>query len=131
MPYYEKHDEAYYYDGQLYCSSFPLEWVERSIEGTGPLDCVLCDTHGSINGIFLGYCVYCADEYHEWGEHRGNGLTEEGSVEMNLENYDYYLPNNGHTSFIMENLHTYRGKGALDTYLRDIDRSRFMEKEVK
>jgi hypothetical protein len=99
--------------------------VNDNIEGTGPLECVICDTNGSINGVFIGYCIYCADVYHSIGEHRGNGMIEPG-LELSFDNYDFWREETiTNIDNIHETLFSYMGKGAFDTYLKNIDIKEF------
>ena len=66
----------YSYDGELYCETFPEEWVLDHLPGTGPKDCGNCACYGSWNGVFLGYCANCAA--YEYNGERGRGLIDIG-----------------------------------------------------
>jgi len=72
---------------------FPLNWVlEYELEmeptskemddeySTGPVHCNNCKYFGCYNGVFIGYCMNCAEEFYNA---RGNGLTDEEGVEIN------------------------------------------------
>jgi len=80
---------------------FPIDWIfnEETIYShfgknniTGPQDCDNCKYYGYYNGVFIGYCLNCADklEYE-----RGNGMTpigpgielDETMVAFDLTNY--------------------------------------------
>lgn len=72
----------YFYDGELYTKTFPFIWAKTHINGTGPNHCNLCKTVGSWNGVFVGYCVWCAEKYNydrgfgfEKGIHHGEYNT--------------------------------------------------------
>jgi hypothetical protein len=74
---YRNGKPAYYsYDEELYCGTFPENWVEDCLEGTGPKECGNCAYYGSWNGVFLGYCANCA-QYVYNGE-RGQGFIDIG-----------------------------------------------------
>jgi hypothetical protein len=74
---YRNGKPAYYsYDEELYCGTFPENWVEDCLEGTGPKECGNCSYYGSWNGVFLGYCANCA-QYVYNGE-RGQGFIDIG-----------------------------------------------------
>jgi len=73
---YRNGKPAYYsYDGELYCGTFPEEWVLDHFPDTGPRECGNCAYYGSWNGVFLGYCANCAIVYN--GE-RGHGFIDIG-----------------------------------------------------
>jgi hypothetical protein len=82
---YRNGKPAYYsYDEELYCGTFPENWVENCLEGTGPKECGNCAYYGSWNGVFLGYCTNCA-QYAYNGE-RGHGFIDIGKeCDYNLE----------------------------------------------
>jgi hypothetical protein len=74
---YRNGKPAYYsYDEELYCGTFPENWVEDCLEGTGPKECGNCAYYGSWNGVFLGYCANCAQYVYD-GE-RGQGFIDIG-----------------------------------------------------
>jgi hypothetical protein len=74
---YRNGKPAYYsYDEELYCGTFPENWVEDCLEGTGPKECGNCAYYGSWNGVFLGYCANCAQFMYN-GE-RGHGFVDIG-----------------------------------------------------
>jgi hypothetical protein len=61
-----------------------MEWAEDHIPGTGPKDCIECKKNGFWNGVFIGYCVPCSEQYkshYEGGQTndqnlgRGNGFV--------------------------------------------------------
>ena len=68
-------------DGYKYVDTFPLDWLENENPTCGPVNCSNCRTYGSINGIFVGYCLNCACSNFE-GK-RGNGFYG--------ENRQYYI----------------------------------------
>ena len=68
-------------DGYKYVDTFPRDWLENEHPTCGPINCPNCRTYGSINGIFVGYCVNCACSDFE-GK-RGNGFIG--------ENRQYYI----------------------------------------
>jgi len=53
----------YSYDGELYTGSFPYAWAKMHIAGTGPKECDGCKRYGFYNGVFIGYCANCVDQY--------------------------------------------------------------------
>jgi hypothetical protein len=62
-----------------YNKSFPEEWAISHLPGTGPEQCGNCYDYGSIDGVFLGYCLNCAIYVYncERGPGLGLGATEE------------------------------------------------------
>ena len=73
----------YRYDGAKYAPSFPLVWAKNHLPNTGPESCAMCKTIGFWNGVFVGYCVKCAEQYN--GE-RGNGFIFYGEEKRNKKN---------------------------------------------
>ena len=73
---YRNNKSIYYsYDDELYASTFPEEWSENHLDGSGPKDCDNCAFYGSWNGVFIGYCCNCAREYNYT---RGHGFISCG-----------------------------------------------------
>jgi hypothetical protein len=65
----------YSYDGELYTRTFPHNWAETHLKNTGPKECKQCGKYGSWNGVFVAYCIDCANRYKENGRNgRGNGV---------------------------------------------------------
>jgi hypothetical protein len=96
---YRSGKPAYYsYDEELYCGTFPEEWAENHLPGTGPKDCNNCAYFGSWNGVFLGYCANCAD--YEYNGECGRGFVDCGKENDAEEVQDY--------------------SSAFDTYLKDV-----------
>lgn len=86
----------YTYDEELYDNHFPLEWATHHMPGTGPKDCGNCAAHGSWRGVFIGYCLNCAE--YVYGFQRGLGFY--GNVETS---FHYDCPS------------------AMNTYLKSVD----------
>jgi hypothetical protein len=77
---------------------FPLEWaldkntflVCGEIHVTGPYSCNNCKYFGYYNGVFIGYCMNCANCFKY---KRGNGMTDlykevdENMIAFDLSNY--------------------------------------------
>lgn len=85
----------YSYDGELYTRTFPHEWAKHHLKNTGPKECVMCNKFGSWNGVFVAYCINCANEYR--GK-RGSGVyIYEKMCEINNYNQDaaFYTYLNG------------------------------------
>ena len=95
----------YCYNEELYTSTFPLEWVKNQLPNTGPKECVSCSDVGMWNGVFIGYCLSCANSYE--GK-RGPGFVECG-VECSI----------GDTSYC-----------AYNTYLKNVKNDDIGDKEV-
>lgn len=66
----------YQYDGELYANQFPTEWAQNHAEGTGPKSCTNCRVFGCWNGVFIGYCVNCAQ--YDYDFTRGHGFLKPG-----------------------------------------------------
>ena len=62
----------YMIENYKYPHDFPKEWAQNHMEGTGPEQCKNCYWYGSIDGVFMGYCLNCAEDIYN-GE-RGPGL---------------------------------------------------------
>lgn len=90
LPIYEVDKCKFYiYDGIKYHIRFPLEWAtehysfpihidnqqNEELEETGPYGCQTCQTYGTVNGIFIGYCEGCKMLYKHHNEPRGNPIT--------------------------------------------------------
>ena len=104
-PYYTIED----YRGELPCPfdyRFPISWAtdegDLSFGGdktiTGPLICPTCRRLGFLNGVFIGYCYKCAQQYNF---QRGKGLTQlqtengwphEAEKVWNLRGYELHVP---------------------------------------
>lgn len=93
---YDGSMKFYKYDTELYAPTFPLEWAKNHFPETGPECCKMCKTFGFWNGVFVGYCAKCAEQYK--GK-RGNGFIFYGEEKTNKKN---------------EN-------SAFFTYLKDVD----------
>lgn len=91
----------YFYDGELYTKTFPFIWAKTHINGTGPKHCNLCKTYGSWNGVFVGYCVWCAEMYNF---DRGFGF-EKG---VQYGEYNTYTSNDNYC------------KSAANTYMKKV-----------
>jgi hypothetical protein len=77
---------------------FPLEWaiyknsflVYGEVHRPGPQSCKNCKFYGYHNGVFIGYCMNCADTFQY---KRGNGMTDlykevdENMVAFDLSNF--------------------------------------------
>lgn len=64
----------YSYDGELYTRTFPHHWAENHLKNTGPKECKQCCKYGSWNGVFVAYCIDCANKYKGIRDNRGNGV---------------------------------------------------------
>jgi|UniRef100_A0A6C0D716 hypothetical protein len=96
---YRKGKRVFYsYDEELYCATFPQEWAKNHLAGTGPKDCKVCACVGSWNGVFIGYCVGCCENYY-FGK-RGRGLITYGKE---IKTKDTTVPS------------------IFETYLKDVD----------
>lgn len=81
----------YLINGIKYHLQFPIGWalnhkshycsyINENI-GTGPIECTNCANHGSLRGVFIGYCGNCLQQYSDNGEWRGNKVALGLSVE--------------------------------------------------
>lgn len=80
IPVFEGAQGKYYIvNDKKYSVYFPIAWAHEHItfqigeyeDKTGPEECGNCDTHGSIRGVFVGYCGNCLRNYHESNHWRG------------------------------------------------------------
>ena len=86
----------YNYDEELYTATFPQEWASSHAPGSGPKECDNCRHYGFWNGVFIGYCVNCANNPLYEGK-RGRGMMSNG-IELyatkqskNISMYDSYF----------------------------------------
>lgn len=88
---YDKNNMATYYsyDNKPYTIYFPKKWVKNHIEGTGPKMCENCDYHGSLNGVFVGYCSNCAIYIYEGQRGRGMDMGNETDIKKIKEMLDF------------------------------------------
>jgi hypothetical protein len=94
---------------------FPLNWVfnEEIIYSpfgentlTGPSSCDNCKYYGFYNGVFIGYCLNCANVFDYT---RGNGMTPEQGVELDETMVAFDLTN-------------YKKENSMwNTYLKDVN----------
>jgi len=102
---------------------FPLEWalfknsflINGEIYNTGPNYCKNCQFYGFHNGVFLGYCMNCAEVFNFT---RGNGMTDlYKEVDENMVAFDL-------TNFKKEN-------SIWNTYLKDISLNEIGDEKLK
>ena len=73
--------DFYMIESYKYANSFPKEWAQSHLPGTGPEQCGNCYEWGSKDGAFLGYCLNCAK--YDYNGERGPGLdTFNGALEI-------------------------------------------------
>ena len=91
----------YLVNGHKYHIRFPMDWAHNHKafrlvgevefnDGSGPEHCGNCATHGSIRGVFVGYCSNCLQNYIDTNEPRGRLVAPSLSVDM-LENDDIWI----------------------------------------
>jgi len=94
MQIYQGRQGKYYViNGIKYDEHFPQKWAVDHMKGTddfcyevGPEVCFNCRYYGKIRGVFVGYCINCADEYNF---KRGNGFGFKQTQEEMWESLDY------------------------------------------
>jgi len=102
------HRRHYYmYNEELYTATFPIEWAENHLPGTGPKECSNCACYGSWNGVFIGYCANCAD--YEYNGECGRGFIDCGK-ENNAEEVQHF-------------------SSAFDTYLKNVNMDEIGDKD--
>jgi hypothetical protein len=77
----------------VYIGTFPIEWALNHEEDSGPECCSNCHSYGSINGVFIGYCMNCALYVYE-GK-RGYGFIDNGIEDLE----DDFIENGGISAF--------------------------------
>jgi hypothetical protein len=77
------YEDYYMMDSYKYANTFPKEWAQNHMEGTGPEQCGNCYCYGSKDGVFLGYCLNCAK--YDYNEERGPGLDLEAEGDGSAE----------------------------------------------
>ena len=71
-----------------YFKSFPDSWIdEESLNNIGPRYCSNCKYYGSINDIFIGYCLNCAN--HVLKGKRGSGMSGNESNDFDFTKCPY------------------------------------------
>jgi hypothetical protein len=95
----------------FYDIHFPVEWALENLStdnhDTGPKNCEECQLNGYYNGVFIGYCVECANKLNYT---RGNGLYAYGTeLTCQCPLSSYFMGNNLSDKNSMWN-----------TYLKDI-----------
>ena len=84
--------DYYSFRDELYCGTFPQEWALTHFKGTGPKDCKECVRVGFWNGVFLGYCVACAEGPYSGKRTRGfKNIGEESCDGTYPSAFDTYL----------------------------------------
>ena len=78
-----RHPTYYSYDEELYAKCFPEEWSQNHYLGTGPKECKDCVKNGFWNGVFVGYCVMCANLYENF-DTRDNDDDNDNDSEQTL-----------------------------------------------
>ena len=67
-------DGYYRIEYYKYANSFPKEWALSHLPDTGPEQCENCYDYGTIDNLFVGYCLNCAQ--YEYNGERGSGMGE-------------------------------------------------------
>ena len=114
----------YSYNDELYCPSFPKEWATDHAPNTGPDECSTCKRVGFWNGVFIGYCVKCADE--EYNFNRGVGFV---SIGKELTYTNYYRIQHHKKKPIGIDRTTFVLNSAFNTYLKDVNPDNVGDKE--
>jgi hypothetical protein len=76
-----------------YIGAFPKDWALNHMDESGPENCENCYCYGSWNGIFIGYCVNCAEFIYNGKRGRGfttNGVESEDNDKF-ISIFDTYL----------------------------------------
>jgi len=81
----------YTYDDELYDKNFPREWAMNHFPRTGPKECHNCSKYGCWRGVFIGYCVNCAN--HDYKYKRGAGFLAPGGEVSVGGDPDFYAMN--------------------------------------
>jgi len=131
LVYKNQRDQYYIYDDELYCLTFPEEWATNHAPNTGPNECDMCKHLGSWNGVFIGYCVECAEVYEF---NRGVGFVEIGKQNT----YEHYYMQQKQQKnkkiptpiSITINKNTFVEKNAFNTYLKNINPDDVGDKEL-
>lgn len=133
------HKTFYSYDDELYAKCFPIEWARNHCPGTGPKDCKDCVKNGCWNGVFVGYCVKCANVYEiiaqiseydiEGGgrvqpiyKYKYNPTTQEMDYCFNEEEQEQKGRGCGFDRGILDGENTWidNPKAAMNTYLANV-----------
>lgn len=104
-----------------YDSHFPLNWIlyeKHFYEGfecklTGPINCKYCRDYGHYNGVFIGYCSRCADQFN-WL--RGCGFIIAPDQPPGIE-IKTYMKTNMHGCFILDHD---KKNSMWETYLKGV-----------
>jgi len=71
--------QYYTYKEIHYDIAFPVFYLFNEKPGTGPHHCLNCRDYGSLRGVFIMYCMNCAQEYEN--NEAGYGATINNGVE--------------------------------------------------
>jgi len=97
-------------------SHFPVEWVSHrpdSDEPYGPFYCNYCRAFGFYNGVFIGFCVDCAENGYD--RTRGRGMLE----------VDYEKDMDCVSSMFGSRwCNAHREKSMWNTYLKGVDKTK-------
>ena len=104
-----------------YDSHFPLNWIlneKHFYEGlecklTGPIHCKYCRDYGHYNGVFIGYCSRCADQFN-WS--RGCGFLTAPDQPPGIE-IKTYMKTTIHGCFILDH---HKKNSMWETYLKGV-----------
>jgi hypothetical protein len=103
-----QYGDTYFHDYICYHKNFPEEWAVNHRNGTGPSQCENCFEYGSVNGVFIGYCVNCAQ--YDYSGKRGRGFIDSG-IELKEEDCsEYDIP-----------FYTSEYPSIFETYLKGVD----------
>lgn len=97
-------------------SHFPVEWVSHrpcSSEPYGPFYCNACRCYGFYKGVFIGFCVDCAEKGYD--RTRGRGM-----LAVNYEKDMDYVTSIFGSRWCNE----HREKSMWNTYLKGVDKTK-------
>ena len=99
LPLFQGAQGSYYLvNGYKYHPCFPVHWAMnhktfyhgKHEARSGPIDCPNCRTHGSIRGVFVGYCSNCLKDYLNAGIWRGVAVVR-GQGASGLQNLTLWM----------------------------------------
>lgn len=73
-----------------YSNSFPKEWAQSCLPGTGQEQCQKCSEHGTKDGVFCGYCLNCAEYSYKGARDEGMGKSKIDRIERIKMNFNEF-----------------------------------------
>ena len=106
---------------------FPLHWnADHHIHKSGPDHCDNCYEYGMYNGVFIGYCVNCAEYVYHLKRGlgmKGKGIerTPEDICEEFISQHSLFIPMYLIERFTEFHCSTFAKESMWNTYMREVE----------